>query len=132
VHQEVALTSGWPDSELIVGSRADPALFAEIFDRHHAELYRYLRRRVGAGLAADLAADAFATAFARRDAYGPEQEGARPWLYGIAHNLLRNYLRHERRQLADARHATFYPARTGRPGRNCAGRGDGRGWLLVH
>ena len=99
------MTSVWPDSELIVGSRADPALFAEIFDRHHAELYRYLRRRVGAGLAADLAADAFVTAFARRDAYRPEQEGARPWLYGIAHNLLRNYLRHERRQLAAyARH----------------------------
>jgi RNA polymerase sigma factor (sigma-70 family) len=99
------LTSGWPDSELIIRSRADPALFAEIFDRHHAQLYRYLRRRAGAGLAADLAAETFVTAFSRRGAYRADGEGARPWLYGIAHNLLRNHLRHEHRQLAAyARH----------------------------
>jgi len=34
----VALTSGRPDSELIAGSRAEPAMFSEIFDRHHREL----------------------------------------------------------------------------------------------
>ena len=80
-------------------------MFSEIFDRHHAELYRYLRRRVGPGLAADLAADTFVTAFARRGAYRPQSTDARPWLYGIAHNLLRNHLRHEQRQLAAyARH----------------------------
>jgi RNA polymerase sigma-70 factor (ECF subfamily) len=101
----VALTSDWPDSELIAGSSAEPAMFSEIFDRHHAELYRYLRRRVGPGLAADLAADTFVTAFARRGAYRPQSTDARPWLYGIAHNLLRNHLRHEQRQLAAyARH----------------------------
>jgi RNA polymerase sigma-70 factor (ECF subfamily) len=44
-------------------------MFAEIFDRHHGELYRYLRRRIGAELAADLAAETFVTAFARRCAY---------------------------------------------------------------
>lgn len=99
------MTSDWPDSELIAGSSAEPAMFSEIFDRHHAELYRYLRRRVGPGLAADLAADTFVTAFARRGAYRPQSTDARPWLYGIAHNLLRNHLRHEQRQLAAyARH----------------------------
>jgi RNA polymerase sigma-70 factor (ECF subfamily) len=94
------LTSGWPDDELIRCSRSDPAAFAGIFDRHHAQLYRYLRRRVGAGLAADLAAETFVVAFARRSAYRPDTEDVRPWLYGIAHNLLRNHLRDERRQLA--------------------------------
>jgi RNA polymerase sigma-70 factor (ECF subfamily) len=99
------VTSDWADSELIAGSSAEPAMFSEIFDRHHAELYRYLRRRVGPGLAADLAADTFVTAFARRGAYRPQSTDARPWLYGIAHNLLRNHLRHEQRQLAAyARH----------------------------
>jgi len=82
------LTSDWPDSELIAGSRAEPTMFSEIFDRHHRELYRYLRRRVGPGLAADLAAETFVTAFARRGAYRPQSTDARPWLYGIAHNLL--------------------------------------------
>jgi RNA polymerase sigma factor (sigma-70 family) len=101
----VALTSDWPDSELIAGSRTEPAMFSAIFDRHHRELYRYLRSRVGAELAADLAAETFVTAFARRGAYCPQGADARPWLYGIAHNLLRNHVRHERRQLAAyARH----------------------------
>jgi RNA polymerase sigma factor (sigma-70 family) len=101
----VRSTSGQPDSDLIGRSRSDPALFAEIFDRHHGELYRYLRRRVGAGLAADLAAETFVTAFARRAAYRAQGDSARPWLYGIAHNLLRNHLRHEQRQFAAyARH----------------------------
>lgn len=94
------MTSGRPDNELIMRSRSDPAAFAGIFDRHHSQLYRYLRRRVGDGLAADLAAETFVVAFARRAAYRAQMPDARPWLYGIAHNLLRNHLRDERRQLA--------------------------------
>jgi RNA polymerase sigma factor (sigma-70 family) len=93
------------DSELLERSVADPANFAGLFDRHHGELYRYLRRRAGPSLAADIAAETFLTAFARRDRYRPEGQSVRPWLYGIAHNLLRNHSRSERRQwLAYARH----------------------------
>jgi len=99
------LSSDRPDGELIAGSRTEPAMFAEIFHRYHSELYRYLRRRVGGQLAGDLAAETFVTAFARRGAYRPESPNARPWLYGIAHNLLRNHRRQEQRQLAAyARH----------------------------
>jgi RNA polymerase sigma factor (sigma-70 family) len=93
------------DGELLERSVADPASFAGLFDRHHGELYRYLRRRVGPSLAADIAAETFLTAFARRDRYRPDGQSVRPWLYGIAHNLLRNHSRSERRQwLAYARH----------------------------
>jgi RNA polymerase sigma factor (sigma-70 family) len=100
-----ALTSGQRDAQLIACSRSDPAAFAAIFDRHHSELYRYLRRRVDGALAADLAAETFVIAFARRGAYSADTQDARPWLYGIAHNLLRNHVRAERRQLAAyARH----------------------------
>ena len=103
--EEVALTSDRPDSELIAGSRTEPAMFSEIFDRHHRELYRYLRHRVGAEIAADLAAETFVIAFGRRGAYRAEGADARPWLYGIAHNLLRNHQRQEQRRLAAyARH----------------------------
>jgi RNA polymerase sigma factor (sigma-70 family) len=93
------------DSELMERSVACPASFAELFDRHHGELYRYLRRRAGPSLAADIAAETFLIAFARRDRYRPEGQSVRPWLYGIAHNLLRSHSRSERRQwLAYARH----------------------------
>lgn len=68
------------DSELMKRSLADPATFAELFDRHHAELYRYLRRRAGPSLAGDIAAETFLTAFARRDSYQPEGQSVRPWL----------------------------------------------------
>lgn len=93
------------DSELMERSVAYPASFAELFDRHHGELYRYLRRRAGPSLAADIAAETFLTAFARRDRYRPDRQSVRSWLYGIAHNVLRNHARSERRQwLAYARH----------------------------
>ena len=99
------MPSAETDNELIERSLAYPACFAELFDRHHAELYRYLRRRAGPSLAADIAAETFLTAFARRDRYRPDGGSARPWLYGIAHNHLRNHERSERRQwLAYARH----------------------------
>jgi RNA polymerase sigma-70 factor (ECF subfamily) len=99
------MTPGQTDSELIARARADPAAFAGIFDRYHAELYRYLRRRLGPAQGADLAAEVFVTAFARRAAYRPQSDSARPWLYGIAHNLLRAQARRERRQrLAYLRH----------------------------
>jgi DNA-directed RNA polymerase specialized sigma24 family protein len=107
----VAVTPDWPDSELILRSRAEPALFAGIFDRHYGELHRYLRRRIGTGPAADLAAETFVTAFTRRGAYRAQGPDARPWLYGIAHNLLRNYVRHEHRRLAAyARRGWPWPA----------------------
>jgi RNA polymerase sigma factor (sigma-70 family) len=93
------VTSVVTDGELIARSRAEPLVFAEIFDRHHDELYRYVRRRVGPVLAADIASETFVTAFARRGAYRSDCDSARPWLYGIAHNLLRSQSRRERRQL---------------------------------
>ena len=94
-----------PDGELIAASVARPTMFSVIFDRHYGGLYRYLRRQVGADLAADLASETFVTAFARRGTFRPETTDARPWLYGIAHNLVRNHQRQQRRRLAAyARH----------------------------
>jgi RNA polymerase sigma factor (sigma-70 family) len=99
------MPSAQTDSELIERSRDYTPCFAELFDRHHAELYRYLRRRAGPSLAADIAAETFLTAFALRDRYRPDGDSARPWLFGIAHNHLRNHARSERRRwLAYARH----------------------------
>lgn len=87
------------DAELIAASVADPARFEAIFDRHFAEIDRYLARRVGAQLADDLVAETFVVAFRSRARYDANAPNARPWLYGIAANLLRRHWRTERRRL---------------------------------
>ncbi|MGF7237575.1 MAG: RNA polymerase sigma factor [Frankia sp.] len=80
-------------------------MFSTLFARYHATIFRYLARRVGPQLAEELAADVFVTAFGTRARYDLTRPDAAPWLYGIAHNLLRGHQRTERRKLrAYARH----------------------------
>lgn len=73
--------------------------FGEIFDRHFAEIDRYLARRVGAALADDLVAETFVVALGSRGRYDLGAADARPWLFGIAANLLRRHWRTARRRL---------------------------------
>ena len=74
-------------------------MFAAIFDRHYDAVHRYLARRVGADLADDLAAEAFTEAFDFRARFDTGRSDARPWLFGIATNLLRHHQRSEARRL---------------------------------
>ncbi len=85
---------------MIARSIAEPRLFSAIFDRHFDPVYRYLARRIERVRAEDLAASTFTIAFERRSRFRPQADTARPWLLGIATNLLRNELRAERRGLA--------------------------------
>ncbi|HEY7933386.1 MAG TPA: RNA polymerase sigma factor [Solirubrobacteraceae bacterium] len=84
---------------MITRSRTSPQAFSTIVDRHFTAIHRYLTRRVGSDRADDLAAQAFAVAFRRRGDFEEDAESARPWLFGIATNVLRNDLRSERRML---------------------------------
>ena len=86
------------DAEIIVRSRADPSEFAAIFDRHYAAIRRYVGRRVDEALADELTSEAFVRAFAARAGYDGARVDARPWLYGIATNLLHKHLRTEQRR----------------------------------
>jgi len=88
------------DATLIARSLAEPEMFATIFDRHFAAIHRYLARRVGSARADDLASQTFAVAFERRTSFKADVESARPWLFGIATNLMRNAARSEQRLLA--------------------------------
>jgi RNA polymerase sigma factor (sigma-70 family) len=88
------------DAAAIARSRNDAQAFSTIVDRHFAVIHRYLARRIGGDRADDLAAQAFAVAFRRRGDFDAGAESARPWLFGIATNVLRNDLRAERRMLA--------------------------------
>ena len=88
------------DAALIEGSLTEGASFAAVFDRHYPAIYRFLRGRVGADLAEDIASEVFSVAFRRRTAYDLSCADSRPWLYGIAVNLLRGHRRSEARRLA--------------------------------
>ncbi len=87
------------DSEAISASTCAPAGFAAIFDRHFDAVHGYLQRRVGRDLADELSAQTFLVAFDKRAGYDRAQPNARPWLLGIATNLLRRHHRDEVRQL---------------------------------
>ncbi|MFC7548432.1 RNA polymerase sigma factor [Plantactinospora sp. GCM10030261] len=86
------------DNTLIERSRTDPEEFAGVFDRHSAAVHQYLSRRVGRSVAEDLTAETFLVAFRQRERYDVSQANARPWLYGIATNLLHRQRRTEIRQ----------------------------------
>jgi RNA polymerase sigma-70 factor (ECF subfamily) len=85
---------------MIARSRTDSQAFSTIVDRHFVAIHRYLARRIGSDRADDLAAQAFTIAFRRRADFDEDADSARPWLFGIATNVLRNDLRAERRMLA--------------------------------
>ncbi|MFI6515176.1 RNA polymerase sigma factor [Spirillospora sp. NPDC050679] len=87
------------DAEAIGRSRDEPERFGAIFDAHFAEIHRYVARRLDPQTADDLAAETFAIAFRRRAAYDLSRRDARPWLYGIATNLIGRHRRDERRKL---------------------------------
>jgi RNA polymerase sigma-70 factor (ECF subfamily) len=86
------------DNDAIAASAGAPAGFAAIFDRHFDAVHAYLQRRVGPDLADELSAQTFLVAFDKRGGYDPAQPDARPWLFGIATNLLRRHHRNEVRQ----------------------------------
>jgi RNA polymerase sigma factor (sigma-70 family) len=72
--------------------------FDAAFQAEFASLHRYVARRVGASAADELAAETFAVAFRNWERLDPERP-VRPWLYGIAANLMRHHWRKERRML---------------------------------
>jgi RNA polymerase sigma factor (sigma-70 family) len=95
------------DARLIGESLAEPAAFAGIFDRHAKALLSYLTRRVGPSEAEPLLGELFRIAFESRGRYDLGRPDARPWLYGIAANLVMKHLRTlERRQHGLLRLAT--------------------------
>src|SRR5205085_9577926 len=87
------------DADVIRRSRTDGASFALLFDRYYRAIHRFLSGRVGTQLADDLASETFAVAFRRRGSYDLSRADARPWLYGIAVNRLREHRRAEQRRL---------------------------------
>jgi len=87
------------DAEVIRASLNKPDEFKKLFERHFEAIFRYLARRSGHDAGSDLASEVFVRAFASRSRYDLSRADARPWLYGIAANLLHKQRRSETRQL---------------------------------
>lgn len=87
------------DATVVLQSLKQPELFAELYTRHAADIHRYAARRLGDAAADDITADTFLAAFRTRSRYDLSRENARPWLYGIAANLIGKHRRSEVRAL---------------------------------
>ncbi len=82
------------DAELIAASLAGVGeAFVEVIRRHEVAVGAYLARRAGRDLAEDLLGEVWVAAFGSRAAYDRSFPGARPWLFGVAHNTLRRHWR---------------------------------------
>jgi RNA polymerase sigma factor (sigma-70 family) len=86
------------DADLIEQAKRTPERFTAVFDRHYRQIYAYAARRLGPDLAEDVASETFLVAFDRRDGYDGTRADARPWLYGIASNLIARHARAETRR----------------------------------
>ncbi len=99
------------DAEVIHASLSDPSAFRPIFEKHYDGVRRYLQRRSGRDVGEELAAQTFEEAFRLRSRYDRSFSEARPWLMGIATNLLRHHFRSEEVRLrAYRRVATMFPS----------------------
>jgi RNA polymerase sigma factor (sigma-70 family) len=91
------------DAALVERSLLDGRVFAELFDRHWAAIQAFCTSRAGSA-GEDVAAETFRIAFDDRARFNGRTADVRPWLYGIATNLLRRHFRsHERGERAHRR-----------------------------
>jgi DNA-directed RNA polymerase specialized sigma24 family protein len=86
------------DALAIERSLREPERFTQLFDRYYVEIHGYVARRLGASRADDVASETFLIAFDRRRRYDLACPSARPWLYGIASNLIARHRRAEVRR----------------------------------
>jgi RNA polymerase sigma-70 factor (ECF subfamily) len=84
------------DADLIRAAGSEAAAFAALYERHALRVYTWSRRRLE-WAASDLTAETFAQAWLSREHFRDEHAGsALPWLLGIARNVLRETIRHDR------------------------------------
>ncbi|WP_433348641.1 RNA polymerase sigma factor [Microtetraspora malaysiensis] len=85
------------DAELVARYRRNPDLFTAVHDRYYRDVYLYVAGRLDTQIAEDITAETFLLAFDQRDRFDPERGSLRPWLFGIATNLIARHRRKETR-----------------------------------
>jgi RNA polymerase sigma-70 factor (ECF subfamily) len=103
------------DDQLVKQAKADPARFAELYDRHLTAVYRYVLARVGnVADAEDVTSQTFLQALEHLDRYRGTGQ-FRAWLFRIARNRSVDFFRQRRQHVeldddADAVDETLVPA----------------------
>lgn len=87
------------DAELAAGFGRDPERFSAVYDRYFRDIYLYVAGRLDVQAAEDIAAEVFLTAFGQRDRFDAARGSLRPWLFGIATNMVARHRRKEARHL---------------------------------
>lgn len=83
------------DSDVIRASLDRPSAFGELYERHARSVHRYAASRAGTTIADDVMSETFLVAFESRNRFDHARHDARPWLFGIATNLLHRHRRAE-------------------------------------
>lgn len=95
-----------PDEQLMLAyARGDAAAFDELYARHEAALFRFVRRLLGAPLAAqadEVFQDTWMRIIAARASFSPQGAAWRTWAFTIAHNLAMDRLRSSGREVGVA------------------------------
>lgn len=71
--------------------------FRLLYEQHQPDVLAYFLRRLDRDDAVEATADVFLTAWRRLEDLPPDSE-IRPWLFGVAHNVLSNWHRSARRR----------------------------------
>jgi len=86
---------------MIAYSNGDATAFAELYARHRAALYRFIRRQCAAAVADELFQDVWTRLIVARRRYHPSAKFA-TYLYQVARNRLIDYFRANGRSLEDS------------------------------
>lgn len=85
------------DEDLVAGFQRDAEEFTAVYDRYFRDVYLYAAGRLDVQVGEDIAAETFCLAFRDRQRFDPARGGLRPWLFGIATNLIARHRRKEAR-----------------------------------
>ncbi|MGJ3701768.1 sigma-70 family RNA polymerase sigma factor [Variovorax sp. AFSI2.2] len=93
-----------PDEQLMLAyAQGDGAAFDVLYARHEGGLFRFVKRLLGARLAAqadEVFQDTWVRIISARDSFSPQGAAWRTWAFTIAHNLAMDRLRVSGREVA--------------------------------
>jgi RNA polymerase sigma factor (sigma-70 family) len=96
-------TSASDDDLMRAFARGDAAAFEQLYARHHAALYRFVRRVLGSACAAqadEVFQDAWLRVVKSCDSWAPQGATFRTWLFTLAHHRAIDCLRKSGREVS--------------------------------